>query len=383
MTSDMTPPLTPKKWIKVALSLFVAWHFYGIFTAVTGQSTSMIHPAPLPALQLARTTYWYQHLLFMHNAYRFYVPDPGPVQTLWFRLQYEGQHGRRVAYWYEVPRREDFFWRMSYQRYMSVTMLVQMMGPDPTDQTKLHPTSETLLSSYVRHVAHKFPRHPEVPEAGPLQRIELYLVSRTTYPTGYDIQRGLTLDDPRWYRPVYYASYTSSGQRVQLETSLQVLRDHLPTILTNFRDTSEFFSALFPLTAEVLLYDFRFRIEAGADRQSALRQINPPEPMRQLLRIVPEALDLAETRPVSPATYTELINVLHQMCGARRGLRLLEDDLLPLGVRPRVMPPETLPGSKPSPGSVEPSSPTPPFLVPDPKNNVPKPNNAFGRPAVP
>ncbi|MCS7167414.1 MAG: hypothetical protein RMI91_14960 [Gemmatales bacterium] len=369
--------LTAQRWVKVVLSLFVAWHFFAIFTAVTGQSTSLIHPAPLPALQLARYTHWYQHLLFMHNAYRFYVPDPGPVQTLWFRLQYAGERGRKVAYWYEVPRRNEFSWRMSYQRYMSVTMLVQMMGPDPTDQTRLHPTSEALLSSYVRHVAHRFPRHPQVPDAGPLQRIEVYLVSRTTYPTGYDIQRGLTLDDPRWYRPVYYASYNPAGERVQLEISLQILREQLPNILANFRDTSEFFSALFPLTAEILLYDYRFRWESGTDRQTALRQLNLPEPVQQLLRIVPEALDLAETKPVGPATYSELVGTLHTLCGARRGLRLLEDDLLPLGVRPRVAPPETSPLTKPSATAPESLHPLLPPFQPKPpqKNHSPKPDS--------
>lgn len=366
MSLEHEESLGPKRIVKLLLSLFICWHFFAIFTAVTAASTSMLHPAPLPAVQLARINYWYQHLLFLHNAYRFYVPDPGPVQTLWFHLEYEGPHGRKIAYWYEVPRRESFFWRMSYQRHCSVTMLVQMMGPDPLDQNKLHPTSETLLSSYVRHVAHRFPRHPKVADAGPLKRVEIYLVSRTTYPTGYDIQRNLTLDDPRWYRPVYYASYTPEGEKLPLEPSKQILRETLPNLLQGLQGT-EFFSALFPVTAEFLLYDYRFRIEMGVDSRTALQQLDPPNPMQHLLRIVPEVLDIAEKEPIGSTTYVQLVQTMHNLCGSRRGYRLLEDDMLPLGIRPRVQEPVTLLGTKPpatkpngaQPG-IDPSSTQPP-----------------------
>ena len=132
MRSNNPPSGWPTHWVKVVASLFVAWHFYSIFGAVTATSTSMLHPAPLPALQIARTSYMYREALFLHNAYRFYVPDPGPVQTMWFRLEYEGPKGRSIAYWYELPRRDDFSFRMSYQRHLSVSMLLQMQGYDIT-----------------------------------------------------------------------------------------------------------------------------------------------------------------------------------------------------------------------------------------------------------
>lgn len=361
MSPESRQFLAPQRWVKLALSLFVGWHFFAIFCAVTATSTSVMHPAPLPAMQLARNTYWYQQLLFMHNAYRFYVPDPGPVQTLWFRLEYEAPPGppigQPVAYWYEVPRRESFFWRMSYQRHLSVTMLLLMMGPDPNDPSRLHPTSEVVQSAYVRHVAHLFPRHPHVPEAGPLKRIDVYHVSRTTYPTGYDIQRGLTLDDPRWYRPTYYATFAPDGTRLELEPAKRVLRETLPGLLQNLQG-SEFFSLLFPVTAEFLLYDYHFRIQAGVPREKALEQLNPPGPMQQLLRIVPEVLDEAEKSVVGASTYENLIRTMHQLCGARRGLRLLEDDLLPLGARPRVQEPLRFPGTAPTPGPPNSSQPT-------------------------
>lgn len=342
-------PVVAKRWVKWALSLFVCWHFYAIFTAVTAASTSVMHPAPLPAIQLSRSTYWYQHLLFMHNAYRFYVPDPGPVQTMWFRLEYEveGLPGAPAVYWYEVPNRKDFFWRMSYQRHCSVTMLPIMMGPHPTKANELHPVSRILQESYVRHVAHLFPKHPALSEPNRLKTIDVYHVSRTTYPTGYDIQRNLTLEDPRWYRPTYYATFKPDGQREELLPTKRVLRESLPALLQSLQG-NEFFSQLFPVTAEFLLYDYRFRIAAGVDSQTALRQLHPPTPMQQLLRLVPETLVIVEKEPVRAETYHQLVQTFHELCAARRGRRLLEDDLLPLGVRPRLEQSPLLLGTKPA-----------------------------------
>jgi len=334
INSDQTG--RPKLLLKVLASLFVAWHFFAIFCAVTATSTSIVHPAPLPAVQLARSNYWYREALFFNNAYRFYVPDPGPVQTMWFRLEYEAPRGRSIAYWYEVPRRDQFSTRMAYQRHLSVTMLLQMQGFDPTSPEQLHPLSEVLQASYVRHVAYQFPRHPKASEAKELKQIDVYHVGRTAYPTGYQIQRGLFLDDPRWYRPVFYASYAPDGNKLELSPAKRLLRETLPQLVQGLLAQPQdqpVYSELFPVTAEFLLYDYHPLVfEMGYESKAALELVNPPGPMARLLREVPEVLNLEVV--ISPKVYGDLIYQMHRYMQARRPVRLLEEDLPPLGFRP-------------------------------------------------
>jgi hypothetical protein len=329
----------PELPLKVLASLFVAWHFFAIFCAVTATSTSIVHPAPLPAVQLARSNYWYREALFFNNAYRFYVPDPGPVQTMWFRLEYEGPRGRSIAYWYEVPRRDQFSTRMAYQRHLSVTMLLQMQGFDPTRPEQLHPLSEVMQASYIRHVAHQFPRHPNANEAKELKQIDVYHVGRTAYPTGYQIQRGLYLDDPRWYRPVFYASYKPDGSKLELSPAKRILRETLPQLVQGLLAQGQdqpTYSDLFPVTAEFLLYDYHPLVyEMGYESKTALELVNPPAPMARLLREVPEVFEVFDRQPVvSPKVYGDLIYEMHRYMQVRRPVRLLEEDLPPLGFRP-------------------------------------------------
>lgn len=295
----------------------------------------MLHPAPLPALQIARTSYMYREALFLHNAYRFYVPDPGPVQTMWFRLEYEGPKVRSIAFWYEMPRRDEFFFRMSYQRHLSVSMLLQMQGYDPTKSDQLHPLSETLQSSYVRHIAYKFPKHPRANEAGELKKIDVYHAGRVMYPTGDQIRRGLTLDDPRWYRPVFYASYAPDGRKLELDAAKRFLRQSLPELLQGILSQSEeqaSFSDLFPVTAEFLVYNYHPLLELGYESKQALELLNPPAPMARLLREVPEALDIGPV--INHQVYADLVLRMHQLMKVRRPVRPLEEDLPPLGFRP-------------------------------------------------
>jgi hypothetical protein len=87
--------LLPARSRRVAASALAVFHFVGIFTVVT------MLPPPVPrgsAPFLANKAWmhvyrYYLETIFMHNAYHFYSPEPGPPTLLWFKLNYLNENG--------------------------------------------------------------------------------------------------------------------------------------------------------------------------------------------------------------------------------------------------------------------------------------------------
>lgn len=106
-------PTVPRK---ILLSLWVIFHFGGMFT-----SFASIDPpgsqGPFLAKHLWTFVYRpYLSFFYLTNAYHFYSPDPGPPNLLWFAVHYsDGSY-----MWIKIPTREKGQIGMHYQRVLAL-----------------------------------------------------------------------------------------------------------------------------------------------------------------------------------------------------------------------------------------------------------------------
>lgn len=126
-------------WRVGVISLYVLFHFGGIFLATTSPHTHN-YPAPMVTIQLYTRIYHpYLQFIYMRNAYHFYSPEPGPASILVFLLRTDtGQrvqatdhetgnpYERRIYknQWVVMPRRPDDIrdpLGLSYYRRLSLT----------------------------------------------------------------------------------------------------------------------------------------------------------------------------------------------------------------------------------------------------------------------
>jgi hypothetical protein len=131
--------LVPPLWRLGVLSLYLLFHFGGIFLATTSPHTHN-YPAPMVTIQLYTRIYHpYLQFIYMRNAYHFYSPEPGPASVLAFLLRtdtgqrvqavdpHTGHPYERRVYeqrWIVMPRRPDDIrdpLGLSYYRRLSLT----------------------------------------------------------------------------------------------------------------------------------------------------------------------------------------------------------------------------------------------------------------------
>jgi len=166
----------------------------------------------------------YLKTMWLDNAYRFYAPDPGPTDVLWYHLRYEDGSTR----WTQVPRREDFYFRMPFQRHMSIALLASMMmeqepvsakddsaslarilvSNQPVMRTVLTPGGEIFFRSYARHVGRTEKKHPMSGAA--LVSMECYLV-KYLIRSPFDMRMNVDMYDPRMLRIYLVAIFTPEG----------------------------------------------------------------------------------------------------------------------------------------------------------------------------
>src|SRR5262249_41860545 len=109
--------LLPSLYRRVALSLWIVYHFGGMLTAVTSVDPAP-NQAPWVSRQLSAWLYQpYLSFLYLGNAYHFYSPDPGPPTLLWFRIRYADGQCTEV----KIPDREQSPVGLHYQRMLALT----------------------------------------------------------------------------------------------------------------------------------------------------------------------------------------------------------------------------------------------------------------------
>jgi hypothetical protein len=166
----------------------------------------------------------YLKFMWLDNAYRFYAPEPGATEVIWFYLRYQDGSAR----WYQVPRREDFTLRMPFQRYMSVALHATMKTESkvvpfkedasaltvalrenrPKLKYVLDSTGLIYFQSYVRHVARKHAAHPAT--HAPLAAVDVY---RVTYELRgpFDVRQNIDMYDPRLVTVHAFGSFDPGG----------------------------------------------------------------------------------------------------------------------------------------------------------------------------
>lgn len=216
-----SPPAPPRKahWaIKLLVSLIVLFHLSAILSHVIAGG------GPFVMRQLSSLYRPYLKTMWLDNAYRFYAPDPGPTEVFWYKLHYQDGTTR----WTQVPRREDFYLRMPFQRHMSIALLGSMMVEQepvpPTDnaasvasvlvnnqtamRTVLTPMGQIFLRSYARHIASVEKEHPA--SHSPLAYMDCYLV-KYLIRSPLEMRFNLDMYDPRMLRIQYVAAFTPDG----------------------------------------------------------------------------------------------------------------------------------------------------------------------------
>jgi hypothetical protein len=141
----------PRTYQRIAVSLFVLYHFAGIVSAITSPP-----PSPWMTSHLwARVFRPHLEFSYVNNAYQFYSPQPGPANILWFCLYREDG----TCEWLKVPRRNERLDPLGteYYRRLSLTERVNQNVPMP-----FGPPQD---SDYRRKiVSQDYPMHPEMPD---------------------------------------------------------------------------------------------------------------------------------------------------------------------------------------------------------------------------
>lgn len=212
------PAGQPPFFVKLIVSLILLFHLSAILVHVLAGG------GPFVMKQLSSWYRPYLKTMWLDNAYRFYAPDPGPTEVLWYHLQYNDGSTR----WTQVPRREDFYLRMPFQRHMSIALLGSMMtwqepippkddaasvasvlvNNRPAMRQVLSPNGEIFFRSYARHVARVEKEHPV--SKAELISMDCYLVK---YEIRSPMQMRLNVDmyDPRNVRIQFVATFSTDG----------------------------------------------------------------------------------------------------------------------------------------------------------------------------
>ena len=152
----------PVRYRSPVLSLWIVFHFSGIFVATTT-------PPPTPWLTeqaFIRVYNPYLQFIYMRNAYHFYSPEPGPASVLVFRLKTEigtDAQGQKqyTTKWVVLPKRpvdvKDPL-GLTYYRRLSITEQVARATPGLLQVTNTAEKNEMLPRRQA--VAHLIPMHP-------------------------------------------------------------------------------------------------------------------------------------------------------------------------------------------------------------------------------
>jgi hypothetical protein len=259
----------PPPAVRRALSLVIVLHFLAVLTAVTSASSPGF-PAPELAVRANALVRPYLQLTFLTSPYRFFAPNPGPVNVLWFRLRYADGSVR----WVELPRREDFVPRMAYQRHLSVAMLLgQQVVPADDGGARLTELGQVYLASYVRHLARTRARPGPGGAAVAVRGVGVYTALHGLL-TPAQVRAGWEVVDLRTYQATFLGAYDPDGNR------------------TGGRHPDQACKPISHVAAGILAVDYypRLRRDAGADPRRLADELGLPAPIRRLLVRFPELL---------------------------------------------------------------------------------------------
>lgn len=136
----------PARWVRVLVSLAVAWHVFAVFI-----SPLAVQPASILVSGVATSPYvrWYTDSLYLNQGYHFFGPDPPRNHVL--RYSVTDDSGAVVAQG-SLPDKTAQRPRLYYHRHM---MLADQAGNGPPD---VDPEEWLKLSlrGYARHLLREY-----------------------------------------------------------------------------------------------------------------------------------------------------------------------------------------------------------------------------------
>lgn len=114
----------PATFVRVALSLFIVWHFTGVFLAALSIPTSS--PLVMDVAQKGPMQ-WYLDATYMNQGHSFFAPDVGPGHLI--RYQLFDQAGQELEHG-DLPSRKDHWPRLLYHRYFMLADQSDGFGDD-------------------------------------------------------------------------------------------------------------------------------------------------------------------------------------------------------------------------------------------------------------
>ena len=122
--------------VRVALTVFIVWHFTGVFLAalcVPMPSTLVLDVAQHPPMQ------WYLDALYMNQGHSFFAPDVGPGHVIRYQLF---DQSNQIIEQGEFPSRKEHWPRLLYHRYFMLADQSEMPSDDK-------PTRDSWTRKYL------------------------------------------------------------------------------------------------------------------------------------------------------------------------------------------------------------------------------------------
>ncbi len=182
-TKQREPGAAPKRngklatWLRVIISLWIVWHFTGVFLAALS-----LPPSSALVVDIAQGSFmqWYLDALYLNQGHSFFAPEVGPGHLI--RYELFDQSGRPLEQG-EWPKNE---WpRLRYHRHF---MLADQAGL-PGEKEFSDYWQRKYLEAYARHLL----RMNENAQAVRVTRI-----AHWPLPRDYALQQR-TLTDPEGY----------------------------------------------------------------------------------------------------------------------------------------------------------------------------------------
>src|SRR4051812_1190701 len=106
-------PGRPATFVRIALTLWILWHFTGVFLAAL--SIGITSDLVLHVSQNAHgPMQWYLDALYMNQGHSFFAPDVGPGHLIKYELFDQTNHLIEQG---EFPSRKEHWPRLLYHRY--------------------------------------------------------------------------------------------------------------------------------------------------------------------------------------------------------------------------------------------------------------------------
>jgi hypothetical protein len=240
---------------RLLVSLFLIFHFGGIFTAVASASQGWV-----PNQLWVYVYRPYLLFLYLNNAYHFYSPEPGPSPLLWFCIEYENDpDGSRNLRWVKIPSMDQdgkprdpddrLIWpNVEYTRRLSMAESTNYPGSPPlnffdlakervsegelrgipiaqdmsieTQYREPNDIGKRWIQVYVRHVASTY-HHQSKPNLK-VTGVKVYRVIHRIILPG-QIVEGMKPDDKTLYSPFYMGEFDANGDMKPTGHTVQIV----------------------------------------------------------------------------------------------------------------------------------------------------------------